>query len=448
MKNKFINWITKAATRQINEVAYGIMMGRMGVMAPNWMGISPEKLINKGYAYNATVYSIVNLIIRAAIRVPWQVYRVKDDKSLAKYKAARAEDLTIKTIMRTKALEEASDHKIMEIWARPNPNQGTTEWISQNIGFKLTTGNSYTFGAGPDTGGDAGQFHELYNLPSQIIKIRTGGMAQPIKGYTSSMDPELLIPPEQILHRKYWTPLYASGAFLYGLSPIQAGSKVITRSNDAYQTSVAQLQNQGARGILVGDMPPGGAQLTQDQALNLKEKYYEDYGGPDNAGKIVITGARMRWEQMGLSPIDLQLLEGEKMDIRSICNLYGIQSQLLNDPENKTYANQKDAMKSLFTNAALPELDDMRDELNRWWIPAFQKGGEKLFFDYDVSVIPELQEEIEKLVTRLATAWWLSPNERRVAMGYDVSEMKDADDIWIPSGLAPMSDSIIPGEEL
>ena len=135
------------------------------------------------------------------------------------------------------------------------------------------------------------------------------------------------------------------------------------------------------------------------------------------------------------------------MDIRGLCNLYGIQSQLLNDPGNKTYSNQRDAMRGLFFNAAIPELEDLRDELNRWFVPGYAKN-EKLFFDFDLDGVPELQDDINQLVTSMTQAWWLTPNEKRINMNYDMSEEGGMDQIWIPTGLMPINENIVGGEDL
>ena len=49
--------------------------------------------------------------------------------------------------------------------------------------------------------------------------------------------------------------------------------------------------------------------LTPEQATQLKEKLKEEHAGPEKVGKWVVTGAHMTWQQMGLSPVDLNILE-------------------------------------------------------------------------------------------------------------------------------------------
>jgi len=70
---------------------------------------------------------------------------------------------------------------------------------------------------------------------------------------------------------------------------------------------------------------------------------------------------------MGLCPVDFQLLESEKITLRELCNVYGVNSALFNDPDNKTYNNMKEAKKEMLTQVVLPELVLLRDAFNRFF---------------------------------------------------------------------------------
>ena len=83
--------------------------------------------------------------------------------------------------------------------------------------------------------------------------------------------------------------------------------------------------------------------------------------------EILIAGAKLGWVNMGLSPVDLQLLESEKITLRELCNVYGVNSALFNDPDNKTYNNMKEAKKEMLTQVVLPELVLIRDAFNRFF---------------------------------------------------------------------------------
>jgi len=65
--------------------------------------------------------------------------------------------------------------------------------------------------------------------------------------------------------------------------------------------------------------------------------------------------------------------------------------------------------------------------------------------DYDLTGIAELQESLDLLVNQLATAWWLTPNQKLEAMGWELSDNEMMDKIWVPASLIPMD--MAAGEE-
>jgi phage portal protein BeeE len=147
-------------------------------------------------------------------------------------------------------------------------------------------------------------------------------------------------------------------------------------------------------------------------------------------------GAPLQWQQMGMSPVDLQVIEQEKMDLRQICSAYGLQSQLFNDPENKVHANMKEGREMAYTQAVIPVMRSIRDELNRWWIPPFEEAaGVKLWFDMDLQAVPELQTNIKELMDWLDRAKMLTYDEQRAVINYSPLEMPGTDVLWQEGGL-------------
>ena len=100
----------------------------------------------------------------------------------------------------------------------------------------------------------------------------------------------------------------------------------------------------------------------------------------------------------------------------------------------------KEAKKAMYQNAVIPELIKIRDELNRWLVPQF---GANLYLDFDFTMISEMQEEVDKLVSQLSSAWWITPNEKRDAMNYGKDEVNAyMNDYFIPTSLAPQNVTI------
>lgn len=400
-----------------------------------WNAENDETYIDKGYRYNSTVYSIINIISKSASGIPFCIYEVQSENDLARYKAITSSSVSSDTFYKSQrlkksALVEVNDTALHELLKRPNPSQSYVSFIQELISFDRLTGNSYIYGISPETGQNKGRFLELYVLPSHKVEIHSGGIFEPVKEYSLSYNGYITIPADNICHIKDFNPYYdGTGSHLYGMSPLKAGLRTLQANNEATTTGVKYLQNQTARGVLMSDE----GDLSAAQAQQLKDKFRSNYQGSNNAGDVVITPKKLSWINFGLSASDLSLIEQHKASIRDLCNVYNVPVQLLNNTDASTYNNMKEAKKALYQNAVIPHLIKIREELNRWLVPKF---GENLYLDFDFTVIPELQEETEKIVDQMAKSWWITPNEKRQAMSYGTDEdCEDFDDYFVPINL-------------
>ena len=406
-----------------------------------WNPDNDDTYVKQGYGRNATVYSLINIITRAATTIPFQVYEKKNENDLKRYKAVTSNTLDNNSIYQAKKLQkhaliELQHTELHELLNRPNPAQSYNSWLTEIVAFGKLTGNRYIYGLGPDTGANVGRYTELYALPSQIVEIVSGGLMQPVKEYRIEYNGNYSMPAEDVLHIKDFNPYYdGTGSHLYGQSPLAAGLRTLTANNEAVTTGVKYLQNQTARGLLMADE----GDLNEVQAQQLKDKFRQQYQGSGNAGDVIITPKKLSWVNFGLNATDVSLIEQYNASIKDLCNIYGVPVQLLNNTEATTYNNMKEAKKALYQNAVIPELIKLRDELNRWLVPKF---GDNLYIDFDFTSIPELQEENDKVVDQLNKAWWLTPNEKRAVMNYGVDEDTPAlDDYYVPSNLLPIDNS-------
>ena len=410
----------------------------------NWLGESivwnPENddsYITEGYRKNSTIYSIINLITKAAITIPFQIYEVKNENDYKRYKSLTSGTIDSSTInkavlLQKNSLVELSDTELHELLDRPNPAQSYNSFMTEIISFGKLTGNRYIYGIGPDSGPKMGKFTELYCMPSQVMEIVSGGIMQPVQKYKIEYNGTYEIPASEICHIKDFNPYYdGSGSHLYGQSPLRAGLRSLTTNNEAVQTGVKYLQNQTARGLLMSEE----GDLNEVQAQQLKDKFRNQYQGSDTAGDVIITPKKLSWVNFGLNAADVSLIEQYNASIKDLCNIYNVPVQLLNNTDSSSYNNMKEAKKALYQNAVIPELLKIKDELNRWLAP---KYGNKLCIEFDFTVIPELQEEADKVVDQLAKAWWLTPNEKRSVMAYGIDEESDVlNDYFIPANLIP-----------
>lgn len=417
---------------------WAILNKWMGMNVPIFLSQTNREFIDKGYMLNPDVYSVINLILKAVSGVPFEVYEVKDRKALTRSKSFNRLDVR-HTINRNKALDKLEKSDLLDLLNNPNPLQGKEEFTENVLGFKLLTGNTYIALSRPENGMNKGITKQMHALPAHLTEIITSGdIYNPIGGYQLSVyDRSIDFKPDEVIHMKYWNPDFNnSGSHLYGQSPLKALVKVIQVSNDNYTANAKLLQNMGAIGIMSGD---GTSDYNEEQMSKLKERYKQNYQGSEKFGDIILTSQKLTFQKMSQNVQELGLNESKKYNLRDICNAYGVNSALLNDPDNKVYANAKEARKGLYTEVVLPLLDNYVAELNRTLAQEYsKKEGKELIIGYDENSIPELQQDLSELREKVKDIWELTPNQRLDVMGFEPNPEKDMDKIWMPMNLVPM----------
>lgn len=384
-----------------------------------WSDWKTNHYIERGYMGNATVYSIVNRITSVAAIPPFKAYRVKDKAKLAKYQAytskrATKESLQAANRIKAEVYEELEGHRINDLLAKPNRWQSANEFIQTCIGFKLLTGNRYLFVNVLDAGANAGLPYELINLPPQKITIVSTDVFEVIE-YEMDLGVHTKVPKDAVIHSRYWNPYYDGyGSHLYGLSPLRAANKTLERSAMAEERGAKMLQNAGAEGVLYNK------ETTDDDNtltyLNqLKQKVNEVINGHENAGQIAAANGDLGFIKFGLSAVDLAVIDQERYSDEKLCNIYKVPPGLFMASANATDNNINAWNKQLITQAVIPELCDLRDDLNQ----IAKMYGEDIYIDFDLTFFPELQEDAAKLAETAAKSYWLTMEEKRRLTGFD-----------------------------
>ena len=406
---------------------------------PIYQGQDFNSQVEDGYSSNPYVYACVKLIADACATVPIKIGHVVDQKALkgSKYYSQYPNSLDYKSLTK-KAMDEIDSHEILDLLYQPNPYQSGSAFTKAFFGFKYITGNSYIEGLKPTTGINAHKIKQMYVLPSQMMEIIAGGRTEPIKGYRmlNSYGKYETLEADKVLHSKLFNPNYDDGQFLYGLSPLQAGGKPLSIANDGFKSRKYTYENMGISGILSDKT---GQSLSEDEAKLLKESWQTNEAGLSNHGRVKVTSASLDWLNLGLSPVDMNIIESQRMDKSDIALCYQIPLELLNERDGATFENRKQAAKQFYIKVIVPAFNEYLDELNRWLVPAYNKNSAHQIQLYaDWSVIPELQDELKELADRLDTMWWLTPNQKLEMMGEPASTDSNMDLVYINENMIPL----------
>lgn len=435
---QYFNPFTKASEPVTTQKAQStpITYPLIGTGGMNWFTDNSTQYITNGYTSNPVIYSIVKQISDKIAAVPFYLYTIEKDKQkdFKRYKSfSTSNNLMSVEAFRCKSssMKEVDSHAIMNILEQPNPTQGWSDFVKEVVGYKLVTGNSYIYGAKPEFGVNKDKIVSLTALPAQLINIISTNNTI---DYYNLAGSNQKLEKENILHLKYWNPDYSSSQNVYGMSPLRAGLKVMALNNEAYKAQGSVMANRGAYGMLSANGTESPEQMEQ-----LKDKFKNA-----EVNEILITSSDLKWTQFGAPSDELQILESMDINLRDLCNIYSFPSLLLGNTNDKTYSNYSEASKQMVFNTCVPLLTELRDNLNKWLVPAYSKAdGKQYYIDFDITVLPELAQNINELIQQLEKQYWLTPNEKRAAVKYGTLSDPSMDKIYIPSTLVPIEDQSI-----
>jgi len=152
-----------------------------------------------------------------------------------------------------------------------------------------------------------------------------------------------------------------------------------------------------------------------EQAESIKRAVNEYINGVDNKGRVAVLQTPWDYLNFGLSSVDMELMGTLKMSLQQWCRVFGL-PQVLFDTDTTSYNNYQNALRDMMTNTIIPLCSTLRDELNRWLLPIY---GEDVYIDFDITSIPEMQQDMERMTRVLRDANWLTMDEKRVAMNYE-----------------------------
>jgi len=348
------------------------------------------------YASNVDINSIVKKIVQPASTLPYYIEKKVNGE-----------------------WEEAEDERIQRILDNPNPlkKYSWSQYVEMCLTYLLTSGNLYQY-KGESVGFGV---RSLDVLPTPYVEINTSGnFFDPIQNYQLQFDTvNQTFTPEEISHTKYVNPSFTTiNQMVYGLSPIKVAAMVAQVGLDRWEADASLLHNKGAIGLLTNRSDIG---MTPTHQKELQDQWNNETAGAKNFGKIKVSNANVDFIQMAMSSTDLQLLEKDVVTLRAACNVYGVPSVLLNDPANRTYNNLKEANKSLWTGAIMPNVDLFLQDFNNDIIKTIDPSGNtRVSADYtNVEALQEDLNEKAKTYETLINSGVQSPQQAALAMNLE-----------------------------
>lgn len=285
--------------------------------------------------------------------------------------------------------------KIRKLLKRPNPIQSPKQFEAQMYIYLLCFGFAIILPVKPFGFTDPLDTTSMWNIPASWIDFkateerfnRTG--AETLQEIVINFNGKrIAFKLNELIIVKDYTPSFNTVTFPG--SRLLAQAWPINNILGALESSGTIIHNRGPMGILSSD--PGKGQyaplpLTKDQK-DILERDFRRYGLKQNQVQVILTNASLKYTAMGSSVRDLMLDEAIQSGTLQLCAGLNFPPFILGLAET-TYNNMTEAEKGLYTNATIPDAENIYEQLTNY----FNLDNYNLHLDKDFSHIPVLQRD-------------------------------------------------------
>lgn len=437
----------KSIQVQDQQIIRLVFNGELGGYKPLiYFSDNTETYIEQGFLGNHVVFTITDWCARKMASVEPLVYKIKSKKATKKYNefqknfnphnAIRISQLKKKAF----ELEEVeSGNTLTTVLERPNPFQTWDEFIYGYFVYKKYTGRCYIRGIRAENSVRTKGYQEMYLLPSQYVEVVAGDGNTVVEYYRDSRVPDEKILTEDVCVIKTFSPVDGG---LNGTSIFKSASKLLKKSSDALDAETEIMQNRGAKKIIFPSISPDQLQSMvlpdSTQTSNISEKIRKTIKEAGNGG-IATNSVPLGMIDLGLTPVDLNILASKQHDEKAWCSLFHVSSMVvLNDHESASYDTMQQNMVLSVSNGIIPELEALKNALNNWLAPTH---GDDLYIDFDYTEFPEMYKEIFAVAKELKNTEVVTVDEIRAVIKYDNYEGDNGDKILV-SGNKKILDDI------
>ena len=359
------NFFNKTAKRKETLVA-------LRETNPTWTANNYHSLVSESFQKNVFAFRSINLIAAGIASIP----------------------------MCVKNSDQSINEKLTKQLAHPNSDQGRSSFITSVVSYLLLSGNAFVYSDGD----------QLYCLRSDRIKLIFNDAKTAVKSYVYEVDGvRVPVNLEDILHIKFFNPTDD----WFGFAPLRSAMYAIDQYNEMSKHNLSILQNGGR---------PSGCLILKDCKYldnttreEMRKRLSEIYSGAKNAGRIMLLEGGYEWQEMGLSPKDLDFAEAQNTIAREIVQAFGVPPILVGIHGDSSFNNYREARAHFWEDTILPLAELIRTQFTDWFQRKYQTDCE-IFLDLDS--IPALIAKREKLWERISKADFLSVDEKREILGF------------------------------
>lgn len=230
---------------------------------------------------------------------------------------------------------------------------------------------------------------------------------------------------DSIWHNK----LFGNG--IVGLSPLAYARNSIG-VGQAAELAVTKIYKNGGKpsGLLMIDKT-----LKPEQRAKVKENFADMAEG--NEERLFVLEADMKYEQISLSPQDIELLASRRFQIEDICRFFGVPSILVNDNHENTAwgTGISQIIQGFYKFGLRPYLERYEASMKAHLLRPEERDTMDIEFDFNALLRPDLAERI-KAAKEGVTGGVITPNEFRISEGWQ--PLPGGDRLYLQQQMTPV----------
>lgn len=293
----------------------------------------------------AIVYRCVDVLSSSFASLPWDLYRFDGTVTLP-----------------------ATGHPVRKLLSRPHTLQTSYIWRKTLLTHALLWGNGYARiirnGIGRPTE------LKLYH-PNEVLV--TTDLYRDEVAYRF-IDQAQTFGPNDVIHFKCFT---TDGVF---------GRSIVRNAIDAFVGPMQTrrfinkvLENGGRPAAIIRAKKA----LTEIAKGNIRAGWQAAFGGAENAGKTAVLDEDMEYQQISMSPVDVQLLEFARLSNEQICALMGVPQHMAGILTNSTNNNIEHQGLEFLSYSLRPHIENFQQEFDYKMLLMGEQGIVGSRFDTD-----------------------------------------------------------------
>lgn len=325
------------------------------------------------------------------------------------------------------------DHPVPKWLDSPWERGGTLDLVQALIGPTLVHGNSTVRvidGAGSKFQFEPSDWRNLH--PLQVFSDRISGWEiYEDNGATDT------VPAQEMLHTAWWSPLGP-----IGVSPLQALGVTVMNEYEARRYTAATLKNMARppSAITVDDKFLGFEPEKRKAAIDaVRDQVTNGFTG-ENAGRPAILPAGMKWDVIGHTAVEAELIDQRKLNREEIAACYLISPPMLGILDRATFNNIETLMAFSYRDSLGPVLVLIENVLNHQLLPLLGYGDGDIYCEFDLTAVlrGDPLKEIYSL-RAAANSGILTVNEVRSILNRPPMDTPNADSLLIQANnMAPL----------